>query len=563
MADNIQESQFLPTGICGLDELLGGGILARRSLLVKGAPGTGKTTLGLQMLVNGAVEYDEPGILLTFEQYPDQFFEDVASFGWDLPSLMDDDMLQIQFVNPEEVLEAPGRQDNRIVANIADWVEQTGACRVLIDSISHLEPFVLGERSSRAAFLKLLFDLKRLGLTPIMTSELTPAAATNDLDAYLADSVIHLGRESGRVGQPGRRTIEIVKSRGQAHHSGVHPMEIGSRGVRVFPHTYPIFDTEAAETEESQMVTTGLTGLDGLLGGGYCQGSAVMVAGLSGTFKTTLAAHFLMEGVAEGAPGLWISVEETTSDLRQEMAAHGLDVAKALDDEKLHVLEINPGQESIEKTLTVVEAFIEARSIRNVVIDSMDELTFGLADEQDRHEAVHWFLKRLRRRGVTTMFTQHLSKVGGRNPLSEIKWADLSDTLIYLGLVEIESRLEKVVSVLKHRIGSASSDLRSIEGGPDGLRITDRFIGLSGVIEGAPFGKRKVQIEQIFQPLYFIRDFLSAVRNSEIEEEKRLKLIDNLDDQATHVIELLGKYFDHLPPSGQRHEPKAGKEKKK
>lgn len=561
--DNNETIDYIRTGVPGLDELLGGGILPERSVLIKGSPGSGKTTLGMQILLAGAERFDEPGLLLTFEQYPPQLYDDAMAFGWDLQELDEQNKLKVIFVEPEQMLEESGSQDNRLLATISDWAQQMGARRVLIDSISHLRPFLEETRTARATFLRILLELKGMGLTPLMTSELVEGEGTSDLDAYLADMVLNLRQMHGRIGQAGRRTIEVVKARGQAHLSGVHPLEINSRGIRVFPHSYPVSTKDESTEPTDAMISTGVNGLDPLLGGGYHAGSTVMLAGLSGTYKTTMAGHFLLAADKSEGAGLWVTLEESAEDLMLEMRNRGLDLSQAIEDERLHVIEVNPGREPIEKTLTIVEAYIEARGVTRVVIDSMDELTVAVADPHDRQEAVHWFLKRLRRHGVTTLLTQHLNRVSSSNPLSEIKWAELSDTLIFLSLVEIESRLEKVISVLKHRNGLAEGDLRSIVVGPQGLRISDRFLGLSGVLQGTAFGKRKVQIEQIFQPLYYIRDFIAAATDEKLDAKKRAMVSDKLNEEASHLIEMLGRYFDHDPRPGQKLEaPEKGHKKK-
>ena len=162
------------------------------------------------------------------------------------------------------------------------------------------------------------------------------------------------------------------------------------------------------------------------------------------------------------------------------------------------------------------------------------------------------FCSGLRALGVTTLMTQRLSRVTGRNPLSEIAWAELADTIIYLGLVEIESRLEKVVSVLKHRGGPTEGDLRSIRYTAAGLSVSERFVGLSGVLAGTALGRPKARIEEIFQPLYFIRDFLAMARYPTIQDDKRSAILENLSAETARLIQLLSRYFDQpLAPGSQ------------
>lgn len=567
MADPRTYPERFRTGVPGLDDLLSGGLLAGRTLLIKGAPGSGKTTLGLQMLVAGATDFDQPGVLLTFEQLPDQLTADVSGFGWDLSQLRRDGRLHILFIRPEEVLEGEGRQENRLIAQIDDLVEDHGVRRVMIDSLSHIQPFAATDPKARALLMKFLVRLKMMGLTPIMTAELGDVDATAGLDAYLVDAVFQLRQEIDGLGQPGHRHIEIVKTRGQDHLSGRHPFEIGARGVVIYPHCYP-GDSPVPAARRNETVTTGVTALDKLLAGGYTAGSVVLVAGLSGTFKTAVGAHFLIGGdPAEEGAGLWVTFQERSDELEGAFAARGLELAAARESGRLHYLAYGARHQPVEKVLQQVEARVADHGITRVVIDSQNELTAWLpAHGPDRSEAMCWFLARLRALGVTTLVTQRLTEVTGLNPLSEIFCAELADTIIYLGLVEIESRLEKVVSVLKHRGGATEGDLRAIHcDAGAGLRVTERFVGLQGVLAGSPQGRRKQQIEEIFQPLYFLRDLLKMAKDPQLDESRRDELVERLSGETSRLIEVLSRYFD-MPArtTGHTHAPAwpdpAGKE---
>jgi len=535
----------LKTGVPGFDELLDGGLLRGRALLLKGSPGSGKTTLGLQMLVEGATQFDEPGILVTFEQMPLQLYADATGFGWDLKGLDEEGSVKVVFVTPEEVLEHRGREANRLLVNIADWVDDFGSKRILIDSISHLGA-LFNKEEARAGFMKFIVQLKALGLTPIMTSELDAASGLQGMDAYLVDSVAHLDYKGGGSGGRDHRTIELVKTRGTRHISGRHPVQICSEGVVIFPHSYALAGpAEPGEaTEEVAHLSSGVPGMDVLLNGGFSKGSTVLVAGLSGTFKSTMAGHFLLGGPDDNPPSLWISFHESQSELVRGFSARGIPLAAACDAGRLKVMEVVAGLEPIEKIFTRARNLIEEHEIERVVVDSLNDLTLSFAPAEDKMEGVRWFLRRLKGTGVTVLLTEQLSRVTGRNPLSEIAWAELADTIIYLGLVEIESRLEKVISVLKHRGGDTQGDLRGISFFENGLRLSERFFGLSGLLDGTALGQRKSQIEEIFQPLYFVRDFLQLAKDPKLAEDKRTAMLEQLGSETLRVIELLSKYFD-------------------
>ncbi len=528
------------TGVPGLDEILGGGLLRHRVALLKGGPGTGKTTLALQTLVAGATRFDEPGILLTFEQVPSQLFADAAALGWDLKALHDDYRVRVMFISPDEVLDNPGRQANRLLVNVAELTEEHGTRRIVIDSLSHLGS-LLARDEARAGFIKFMLELKAMGLTPIGTAEYLPEVGLAGIDAYLVDTLIVLERQAER----GRRTLQVVKSRGHGHIAGQHPFEIGAGGLVIYPNRELAAGEAAAPAAPAQSISSGVAGLDEMLGGGYVPGSTILVAGLSGTFKSVLGAHFLTAG--EPATGLWISFQESAADLARDFAGHGL----AFADSQIEVLEALPGREPVEKILACADEIITGRGIRRVVIDSLGDLAAGLAGEE-RAEAVRWLLRRLRARGVTVLMTQRLARVTGRNPLSEIDHAGLADTIVYLGLVEIESRLEKVISVLKHRGGPVGGDLRSVQATASGLVVSERFVGVSGVLGGVALGHRKAQIEEIFQPLYFVRDFLKLAGDPGIDSDQRQRMLRDMGGETERVIGLLSRYFDQPAKDKER-----------
>jgi circadian clock protein KaiC len=552
----------LATGVPGLDALLGGGLLPRRTVLVKGAPGSGKTTLGLQFLVAGATQHGEPGVLISFEQRPEQFHEDAARFGWNLAALAEDHRLTTIFVTPEQVLQNEGRQSHQLLIELADLVEDHGTRRLVIDSISHLAPMLAaGGGQARANLLKFLNALKTLGLTPMLTGELAGAEDLMGLEAYLVDAILVLDQAgiTPGSGPASGRTIQVYKGRGLAHLSGRHPMEIGPRGIVVYPHSYPGEDASGASAgdepagptaslSDGSPLGSGVAGLDALLGGGYAPGSAILVAGLSGTFKTTVAARFLL---ADGAPGLWISFQESRDALARRFGVEALG-----NDGRIDVIEAIPGRQSVEKLFSVAAGQLAVTGARRVVVDGLGDLAVSATaqDEPAREETARWFLRNLRALGVTTLATQQLSRLTGRNPMTAIAWPELADTIIYLGLVEIESRLEHVISVLKHRGGAALGDLRAVTplGQGELLAVSDRFVGLSGVLGGTPLGRRKAQIEEIFQPMYFIRDFLALARDPQLDPARREAMLANLSAEAQRLIDLLGKHFDQPDPKGEK-----------
>jgi circadian clock protein KaiC len=533
MADRMQ------TGIAGLDRLLGGGFLHHNSVLLKGSPGSGKTTLGIQALVAGATEFDEPGIMVSFEQFPQQLQRDTETFGWDLKRLAEKKRLAVFFASPEDLAVPATRNENPLVAKIVEATNELGARRLLVDSVSHLRA-ISGEieTTPRRALLRFLNTIKTVGLTPLLTCEI--GLGDHDYEDYLVDSVVILHHVRGSDGQPHRREIEILKTRGQEAIGGRHPLRIAAGGIEVFPHVLPASDPPTVSDEPMR---SGLEGLDRLLGGGYTPASSALIAGMAGTFKTTLAVQFLAEGAAQGERGLLVSFQEPPGHLMQFLAGRGIDLKTAVESGDVTLWHRAPRDTCLEELVWQLGQSVTERGIRRLVIDSTNDLEHCQLTPGRAAPALKLLLSEMAHRGVTTVLTQRIERVSGRNPIADIRHVSQVDTIIYLGLAEIESQLEKVISVLKHRGAKADAELRGISCGTAGLKITDRFVGLSGVLEGSPLGQRKQRVEEIFQPLYVLRDFLAIAQAPDLDAAQRKEILGNLSSETGKLIDLMTEHF--------------------
>jgi circadian clock protein KaiC len=219
------------TGIPGLDEMLHGGFLPQTANLVEGAPGTGKTTLGMQFIYHGIVAHGEPGLVLTFEEFPQQYYNDAASFGWDFRQMEREGKLRVVMTSPE-VTKADLEQ---VGGRIEGLVRQIGAKRVLVDSLSHFERLCEGPTHLRAVVFGFVNALKREGLTSILTREnmalLGESEATDDALGFLVDSYTLL--RYVELESTIRKALLVLKMRGSDHDKDIRQFEITSRGVEV------------------------------------------------------------------------------------------------------------------------------------------------------------------------------------------------------------------------------------------------------------------------------------------------------------------------------------------
>lgn len=249
--------QRIPTGIPGLDDLLFGGLLDGDAVLVAGAPGTGKSTLGMQFLYEGIMQYDEPGFFITFEEFPQQIYRDALNFGWDFRRLEEEDKLKVLFTSPELMYQDIKRHEGIF----PEMIREVGAKRVVVDSVTHFLRMENNTADPRETIYSLINALKREGLTPLLLRELVDGEAPGTVaEEYTADAVLHLTME--RVGPQRMRFLEVLKSRGSRHVQAKSYFTLGQNGLTVVPPFQEAF------FRYQEAISVGVPDLDNLMGGG-------------------------------------------------------------------------------------------------------------------------------------------------------------------------------------------------------------------------------------------------------------------------------------------------------
>ena len=254
--------QRVPTGISGLDNLLYGGFLEGDAVLVAGAPGTGKSTLGMQYLYEGIMRYDEPGLFITFEEFPQQIYRDALNFGWDFRSLEEDDKLKVLGTSHDLLYQDIKRHEGLF----PKMFREIGAKRVVVDSITHFMRMANDQGELREIIYSLINALKREGLTPLLLRELVEGEVLGTVpEEYTADTVLHLTME--RINGQRMRFVEILKSRGSRHVPAKSLFFIHDQGIQVVPPFQEAF------FRYQEAISVGVPDLDQLMGGGIPYGA--------------------------------------------------------------------------------------------------------------------------------------------------------------------------------------------------------------------------------------------------------------------------------------------------
>src|SRR6476646_9020139 len=313
-----------PTGIPGMDEITGGGLPKGRPTLIAGAAGCGKTLFAMEFLVNGAIQYDEPGVFMAFEENAEELAQNVASLGFDLKELIRQKKLIIDYVRIErsEIRETGEYDLEGLFIRLGHAIDTIGAKRVTLDTIEVLF-YALPNRGILRAELQRLFRwLKDKGVSAIITAERGDGTMTRfGLEEYVADCVILLDHRVTE--QLSTRRLRIVKYRGTLHGTNEYPFLIGADGISVLPIT----SLGLRHIASDERLSSGVPDLDKMLGGkGYFKGSTILVSGTAGTGKTSLAAHLADATCRRGRRCVYFAFEESESQLLRNMRSIGLNL---------------------------------------------------------------------------------------------------------------------------------------------------------------------------------------------------------------------------------------------
>ncbi|HVY60306.1 MAG TPA: circadian clock protein KaiC, partial [Planctomycetota bacterium] len=468
------------TGIAGLDEITGGGFPRGRPTLVCGGPGCGKSLLAIQFLVHGAA-LGEPGVLVTFDEVPDEIEANVASLGFDLARLEREKKLVIEFIHIErnEIEEAGEYDLEGLFVRLGAAIQAVGGRRVAFDSIETLFTGLSNEAIMRAEIRRLFRWLKTQGVTAVVTGERGSGALTrHGLEEYVSDCVILLDhRVHNRLST---RSLRVVKYRGSSHGTNEYPFLIGARGITV----HPITSLGLAHKVSNEHVSTGVSRLDGMLDGkGYFRGSTVLVSGTAGSGKSSLAAHLAHATCASGGRCLWITHEESIEQIERNMRSIGLELGKWLREGALHIYATRPTFHGLEMHLVTTQRLIDEHRPDVVIMDPITGL-LNMGTEGEVTSMLTRLVDFLKTRGITCMLTA-LVAPNHAIEQTEAGISSLIDTWILVRTVEASGERNRIIEVLKSRGMAHSNQAREFLLTPRGLEVKDVSLGLDGLTGSA------------------------------------------------------------------------------
>jgi circadian clock protein KaiC len=473
----------LPTGVPGLDEIMGGGLPEFSFNIIAGAPGGGKTTLAHQvMFANATPErpalyftvLGEPAIKMLRYQQQFEFF--------DLAKLNN----AVRFINLSEVV-----QDKDLDAVLAAIVKEVEAAKpgvVVVDSFRTVVRKATGgtnEVDLQAFVQRLALHLTSWQATTFLIGEYTEGEIRDNPVFTVADGLFWLSQQVERNSIV--RKLQVMKLRGQASVPGLHTFRITDKGIETFPRTFGLTG-RTKKPRDQRRLTSGITELDAMLGGGIPEGDSLLIAGPSGSGKSVFATQFIAEGIRRGEPGIVAIFEERPEEYAGRAATLGMDFDASLQDGQLTILYLRPLDLSVDETLREIIDAVRRAGAKRLVIDSLAGFELALAPgfREDFRESLYRMIGALTRTGVTIVSTVELVESFTELALSPYSISFLSDDIIRLRYVEIAGQLRKVLMVVKMRGGNHSKDIREYEISSDGLHVGDRLTGYHGLITGVP-----------------------------------------------------------------------------
>jgi circadian clock protein KaiC len=438
------------TGIQGLDQITEGGLPAGRPTLLCGGAGSGKTLLAMEYLVRGIIDFNEPGVFISFEESKEELYDNVASLGFDLDIMETDGQIYVREINlsGHDVVELGDYNLEGLFSQIGFAIDSVGAKRIVIDGIETLFSSFNDESIIRNELKRLIRWLKDKGMSAIITSERgegTYNITRHGIEEYVSDCVIFLDQRI--EDQVVTRRLRVVKYRGARHGTNEYPFLVTDKGISVFPITSMSLEHEAT----SERVLTGVKKLDGMFAGeGYYKGSSVLVSGTAGTGKSTFAASFANAICEDGYKCIYFSFEESIQQILRNMACVGLDLKPYLDQNLLKIHAVRPTLQGLELHLLSMLSMIDQWKPAAVILDPITNLD-GVANLTQIKLMFIRMMDFLKEHNITSLFTALTPGSTSFPEATDVGVSSIMDTWILLQHQPNNGQRERSLYILKAR----------------------------------------------------------------------------------------------------------------
>ena len=526
-----------PTGIKGLDEITEGGLPKGRPTLICGEAGTGKTLISVAFIVNGAINYDEPGVFVAFEEKSEELEMNVASLGFDLKRLQAAKKIKVDHVHIDRSeIEETGEYDlEGLFIRLGHAIDSIGAKRVVLDTIENLFSGLSNEAILRAELRRLFSWLKTKGVTAIVTGERGDGKLTRQgLEEYVSDCVILLDHRIQN--QISTRRLRVVKYRGSIHGTNEYPFLIDEDGISVLPVTSLKLD-KAVSTAR---VSSGISSLDEMLGGkGFYKGSSILVSGTAGTGKTSIAAYFANECCMRNERCIFFAFEESPEQIVRNMKSIGINLDQHVKNGLLQFHASRPTLYGLEMHLVVIYKMIQKFKPSCIVLDPITNL-ITVGDVSEVKSILIRLIDFLQNEQITVMFTA-LTLHNSTHGHYDEGVSSLVDTWMLVRDIEFNGERNRGLYIMKSRGMKNSNQVREFIISDKGIRLVDVFLGPEGVLTGS--AREAYRLKEATKEV--LKDYALNRKDKEIERKKSIlnSKISNLTAEFESIKDELNNIY--------------------
>ncbi|UDL93873.1 AAA family ATPase [Lichenihabitans sp. PAMC28606] len=470
------------TGVSGLDNILGGGLTPDRLYLVEGTPGTGKTTLALQFLMEG-IRQGESGLYITLSETEEELRAGAATHGWTLDGVTVSELVTEDGLDPNQeqsILHSSEIELGETTGRLIDLVTTLEPRRIVFDSLSEFRLLAQNPLRYRRQILALKQFFANRKCIVILLDDRT--LEPTDLQLHsIAHGVIRLEQHAQEYGSE-RRRLQIIKMRGTKFRGGFHDLNIETGGIVVFPR---LIASEHHADFVAAPLGTGSSQLDALLGGGLLPGTNALFSGPSGVGKTSTAVSCMMAAIRSGKQGVYYLFDEGRATLLERAAHLGMDLGTAIEAGKVDLRQIDPAELSPGEFANHVRRAVEEDGANFVVIDSLNAYLHAMPGQKFLLLQMHELLTYLNQLGVVTILILGQHGIVG-DVRSDVDLSYLSDTIMLFRFFEAQGEVRKAVAVVKSRAAKHERTIREFRLTSTGLEVGKALRDFEGVLSGLP-----------------------------------------------------------------------------
>ena len=475
-------NNLLNTGIDGLDEILGGGLIPKRFYIVRGGPGTGKTTLGLHFLLEG-IKNEEKLLLVSMTEDIEKIKENALEYGFNLDKINFLDLIpDSDFIGDNkdyDLFSSSEVEQKPLIEKLTSAVEKIKPDRIFFDGFTQLKYLSSDYFQFRKQILSFMQFVKKYNSTLLLTSEVGSEITDDDLQ-FMVDGIINIEYKNQH------HFLEITKYRGSSYNKGQHTLKFEENGIRVYPQLKTL---NYKKNYKLGQISSGVEEINQLLHGGIERGTTTIISGPSGVGKTTLGTQFIKESADKGRKTIIYSFEESNKTLLERSKSINIPLEEMRNNKKLIINKINPLEYTLDEFSYKVRQDVKKYDISVVLIDSITGFLVSFKAYNNTHKmirALHALSEYLKAEEVTVFMVNEMKNITGDFKATDTETSYLADNIIFLRYLEITGKLEKAIGVLKKRMSGFENTMRKFSITKDGIKVGAPLNNMRGILSGNP-----------------------------------------------------------------------------